>query len=90
MEENTLLVSRRESYIPDVNESFTQYLSDHLYKKDLDHLREITNDSINNFLKTIAEIEDEFLSVAKIPDQKNPELHSFGFSLKEQYLEENY
>jgi hypothetical protein len=34
-------------------------------KKILDHFKDRTKDSINNFLKTVSEIEDEFLNTLK-------------------------
>ena len=42
------------------NNSISHYLSFRFYKENLDHLTGMTKDSINNFLKTISEIEEEF------------------------------
>ena len=39
------------------NNSFSQYLTFRFYKDNLEHLTDITRDSINNFLKSLNEIE---------------------------------
>jgi hypothetical protein len=68
---------------------FSQYLSFNYYKENLDQLGHITRDSINNFLKTISEIEDEFVSI--LQNQETKELEdNFGFNSKVAYMEENY
>jgi hypothetical protein len=64
--------------------SFSQYLSTH-FRENLDHLAGITKDSINNFLKTISEIEDEFVAIVKGQQSSNLELDHLG-----PYMEENY
>ena len=73
------------------NNNFSQYLSFSYYKDNLHHFTDATKDSINNFLKSISEIEDEFLSTLKIQRMKNLELHDFGFDGEVGvYMEENY
>ncbi len=90
-EKNTGLASRQPSSETDINNSFSQYLSFRFYKENLDHLTDITKDSINNFLKSISEIEDEFMSVLQNQRMKNLELHDFGFDNEAgNYMEENY
>jgi len=89
MEENTRLANRL-SPAEDLN-SFSQYLSFHFYKENLDHLKDRTKDSINNFLKTVSEIEDEFLTVLKSQRMKNWELRDLGYENDASiYMEENY
>jgi len=71
--------------------SFSQYLSFHFYKENLDHLKDRTKDSINNFLKTVSEIEDEFLTALKSQRMKNWELRDLGYENDANiYMEENY
>jgi len=73
------------------NNSFSQYLSFRYYKENLHHFSDVTKDSINNFLKSISEIEEEFLSTLKNQRVKNLELHDFGFDGDRGiYMEENY
>jgi hypothetical protein len=68
---------------------FYQYLSFRFYKDNLEHLGDITRHSINNFLKSLGEIEDEFRSA--IQSQPRIDLHDFGFDGEVKgYLEENY
>ena len=89
MEENTRLPNHL-SPAEDTN-SFSQYLSFHFYKENLDHLKDRTKDSINNFLKTVSEIEDEFLDTLKAQRMKNMEMHDLGFENDaNMYMEENY
>jgi hypothetical protein len=90
MSEKTTKLASLQTPAKEDNNNFPGYLSLHFYRENLDHIAGLTKNSINNFIKTIAEIEDEFLSVIKIPEQKKPELHSFGFDTNEPYLEENY
>ena len=66
----------------DRNDSLSQYLSFRFYRDNLESLRDKTKDSINNFLKTISEIEDDFLSALK-----NQQLTDEGHT---SFLEENY
>ena len=71
--------------------SFSQYLSFRFYKENLDHLKDRTKDSINNFLKTVSEIEEEFLSTLKSQRMKNWEIHELGVENDASvYMEENY
>ena len=73
------------------NNSMTQYLSFRFYKENLDHLSDMTLDSINNFLKTISEIEEEFLNMLQSSQRmKKAEFHDFGFNGEISYMEENY
>jgi len=89
--QTTGLASQQPSSEADINNSFSQYLSFRFYKENLDHLTDITKDSINNFLKTISEIEDEFISILQSQRMKNLELHDFGFDKDTgSYMEENY
>jgi hypothetical protein len=89
MEENTRLANHL-SPAEDTN-SFSQYLSFRFYKDNLDHLKDRTKDSINNFLKTVSEIEDEFLTALRSQRMKNWELHELGYENDSSiYMEENY
>lgn len=72
------------------NRNFSQYLSFQFYRENLDHLTAITKDSINNFLKTISEIEDEFLSILQSEEAKDQELNDPGATNRFAYMEENY
>jgi hypothetical protein len=75
----------------DENNSFSQYLSFRYYKENLHQFTDRTKDSINNFLKSVSEIEDEFINNLKIQRMKNLGLHDFGFDNPENvYMEENY
>jgi len=69
--------------------SFSQYLSFH-FRENLDHLAGITKDSINNFLKTISEIEDEFLTVVRGQQNNSPEMQNLELDHFGPYMEENY
>ena len=90
-EQTTGLASQHSSFEIDANNSFSQYLSFRFYKDNLDHLTDITKDSINNFLKTISEIEDDFVNALNNQRIKNLELHDFGFDNDTGvYMEENY
>ena len=90
-QDTNALASQQSSFEADQNNSFSQYLSFRFYKENLDHLTGITKDSINNFLKTISEIEDEFVNILQTQRMKNLELHDFGFDNETSaYMEENY
>lgn len=90
MEEKTLAGHRSNSSTEDSN-SFSQYLSFRFYKENLDHLKDRTKDSINNFLKTVSEIENEFLDTLKAQRIKNWEMPELGFENDTgKYMEENY
>jgi len=88
---NPWLDSQHDLYKQEGNNSFSQYLSFRFYKENLDHLTDITKDSINNFLKSINEIEEDFLNMVHSQRTKNLELHDFGFEGEVTiYMEENY
>jgi len=91
MDERTRLANDQPlQQIEDTN-SFSHYLSFHFYKENLDHLKDMSKDSINNFLKTVSEIEDEFLNTLKTQRMKNWEMHELGFENEPgRYMEENY
>jgi hypothetical protein len=90
MDEKTLANDQPDTYTEDTN-SFSQYLSFRFYKENLDHLKDKTKDSINNFLKTVSEIEDEFLTTLKTQRMKNWEMSELGFENDPgMYMEENY
>ena len=90
MDEKTRLANHQPPSEEDTN-SFSQYLSFRFYKENLDHFKDRTKDSINNFLKTVSEIEDEFLSTLKIQRVKNWEMRDLGFENEAgMYMEENY
>ena len=80
----TELVSQHTHSPNEESNSFSQYLSTH-FRENLDHLAGLTKDSINNFLKTISEIEDEFVAIVKGQQGNNLELDHLG-----PYMEENY
>jgi len=86
MSEQTLPASH-DPRIRDTHESFSQYLSFRFYKDNLDNLKDKTKGSINNFLKTISEIEDEFLSILH-HQQNDLELQDMG--VQTPFMEENY
>ncbi len=87
----TRLEGQQDLYKQEANNSFSQYLSFRFYKENLDHITDITKDSINNFLKSINEIEEDFLNMLQNQRVKNLELHDFGFEREEIiYMEENY
>ena len=92
MHEQTMgLASHQPPFVTDENNSFSQYLSFRFYRENIDHLTDITKDSINNFLKTISEIEEEFLIVLQNQQMKNLELQDLGFDHNStDYMEENY
>ena len=92
MHENTTELARRSFSIEaEASNSFSQYLSFRFYRENLDQLKDRTKDSINNFLKTISEIEEEFLIVLQNQQMKNLELQDLGFDHKgSDYMEENY
>jgi len=73
----------------DANENFSQYLSFRFYRSNLDHLKDKTRDSINNFLKTISEIEDEFMSILHTQQRGDLTPYDFDFDTVA-YMEENY
>lgn len=90
MDENTGL-AKHQSLSQEDTSSFSQYLSFRFYKENLDNLKDRTKDSINNFLKTVSEIEDEFLSTLKSQRMKNWEMRDLGFENEAgMYMEENY
>jgi hypothetical protein len=91
MHDNAILASRQSSSALDESNSFSQYLSFRFYKSNLDSLSTATKDSINNFLKSISEIEDDFLLMMQQQQITNLELHDFGLdTASASYLEENY
>jgi hypothetical protein len=91
MLDNTILDSRQNSSASDESNSFSHYLSFRFYKENLDHLSTATKDSINNFLKSISEIEDDFLLMMQQQQISNLELHDFGLdTTAASYMEENY
>jgi len=92
MHENTTELARRSFSIEaEESNSFSQYLSFRFYRENLDQLKDKTKDSINNFLKTISEIEEEFLIVLQNQQIKNLELQDLGIDhINTDYMEENY
>ena len=91
MHDNAILASRQHSSALDESNSFSHYLSFRFYKDNIDHLSDATKNSINNFLKTISEIEDDFLLMMQQQQITNLELHDFGFNSRAaNYMEENY
>lgn len=90
MDENTRLAKHHSQSPAEDTTSFSQYLSFRFYRENIDHFKDRTKDSINNFLKTVSEIEDEFLSTLKTQRMKNWEMRDLGFENESGYLEENY
>ncbi|TMI91379.1 MAG: hypothetical protein E6H06_16645 [Bacteroidetes bacterium] len=92
MHENTTMLAGQQSPTAlEDSSSFSQYLSFRFYKENLEHFTEATKDSINNFLKTISEIEEDFLTMLREQQMKNLELHDFGFNDDVAgYMEQNY
>lgn len=80
----------RDIHGSDENENFSQYLSFRFYKENLENFKDKTRDSINIFLKTISEIEDEFIGILQTQQSKPTELDDFGFETTAAYMEENY
>ena len=90
-ENNGMLVNSQSPSAVDDNNSFSQYLSFRFYRENLDHLTDVTKDSINNFLKTISEIEEDFVTILQNQQMTKLELHDFGFTDEVLgYMEENY
>ena len=85
-----ILFASQDSSIPDTNERFSQYLSFRFYRENLDSIKDKTKDSINNFLKTISEIEDEFVSMLQNQGPQSMEFSDYGFDTAAAYMEENY
>jgi hypothetical protein len=92
MHENTTELAKGSFLIEEEeSSSFSQYLSFRFYRENLDQLKDKTKDSINNFLKTISEIEEDFLIILQNQQMKNLELHDLGFDHTHTgYMEENY
>ena len=92
MHQNTTELARRSFSIEsEESSSFSQYLSFRFYRENLDQLKDRTKDSINNFLKTISEIEEEFLITLQNQKMKNLELQDLGFDPNNAYyMEGNY
>ena len=85
----TEFANPQKTSVAEESNGLLQYLSFNYYKENLDQLGHITRDSINNFLKTISEIEDEFLSI--LQNQETKELEdNFSFNNRVAYMEENY
>jgi len=75
--------------IKDTEKGFLQYLSFRYYKQTFDHFSDMTKDSVNNFLKSISEIENEFRFI--LSNEQNIDLHDFGFIIPGKgFTEENY
>ena len=90
MRDNAILASGQSSPLDESN-SFSHYLSFRFYKDNLDHFGTATKDSINNFLKSISEIEDDFLLMMQQQQITNLELHDFELNITAaSYMEENY
>ena len=91
MDENTRLANYQSLSPAEDITIFSQYLSFSFYKENIDHFKDRTKDSINNFLKTVSEIEDEFLNTLKAQRMKNWEMLDLGFENEAGiYMEENY
>ena len=91
MDENTRLADPQLPLETEDTNSLSQYLSFRFYKENLDHLKDRTKDSINNFLKSVSEIEDDFLNTLKAQRMKNWEMSELGFENETGiYMEENY
>jgi hypothetical protein len=89
MNEQSVIAGHPRNSRSEGNE-LSQFLSFEFYKENLGHLTDKTRDSINNFLKTISEIEDEFVNV-----ENHQQPASLGFLEMETetnifYMEENY
>jgi len=90
-ENNAMLANSSSPSVVDDDNSFSQYLSFRFYRENLDHLTDVTKDSINNFLKTISEIEEDFVNILQSQQMRKLELHDFGFTDDVLgYMEENY
>ena len=90
MDENTRLANHQSLSPAEDITIFSQYLSFSFYKENIDHFKDRTKDSINNFLKTVSEIEDEFLNTLKTQRMKNWEMRDLGVENEAGYMEENY
>jgi len=76
---------------PEDTTGLSQYVSFRFYKENLDHFKDRTKDSINNFLKTMSEIEDDFLDTLKAQRMKTWDIRDLGFDNQAGvYMEENY
>jgi hypothetical protein len=92
MQENsTMLVNSQPSSATGDNNSFSQYLSFRFQKENVDHSDDATKGSINNFIKSNSEIDEDFLTILQSQPVNNLELHDFGFTDNVVgYMEENY
>lgn len=91
MQENNRTLASQQSSNAYRETSFSQYLSFRFHNESSDHFPGATKDSINNFIKPMAEIEEDFLTALKDQQVKNSELHDFGFNQDAtMYVEENY
>jgi len=68
----------------------SHYLSLGFYRENLDQFANITRDSINNFLKSISEIEDEFASTLKAHAKNLEAGDAEPANEQALYMEENY
>ena len=90
-ENNQILSGTQPSSEAIENTSFSQYLTFRFYKDNLEQFTDATKDSINNFLKSISEIEDDFVNALQHQKMKNLELQDLGFGGNGTvYMEENY
>lgn len=90
-ENNQILAGTQTSSEAIENTSFSQYLTFRFYKDNLEQFTDATKDSINNFLKSISEIEDDFVNALQHQKMKNLELQDLGFGGNGTvYMEENY
>lgn len=81
------------SGVPDAfdnNDNLSPYLSFRFYKEDIDNLKHDPTDSINNFLKTISEIDDEFVSRLQSQQFTDTASNEQGIGTTMAYMEENY
>lgn len=77
------------NYSPENEKSFLQYLSLRYYTHNLEELTDKARDSVNNFLKSLSEIEAEFLTM--LTNEQKIDLHDFGFGIScSGFTEENY
>jgi len=91
MSKNAPMLARPQTLpSPDDPSRLSQHLSFDFYKRNMEGMTRAPKESLNNFLKTISEIEDEFVSISQ--DQENSELalahHTPGSKIA--YIEENY
>ncbi|HEY0433800.1 MAG TPA: hypothetical protein VGC95_08010 [Chitinophagaceae bacterium] len=78
---------------PNENDVLARSYSFRFYTDDVNHIARGTKDSIDNFLKTISEMENEFATIFHGEEGQHDSVSNFSsltFSSANAFLEENY